>query len=123
MNELTTYNRGLAWCAMALLATLAAGCSGDKILGAGSQVGPAPAAPLVTAVAPLNNAINVAVSSTVAITFDQAMAAGTTFVVTCAAPCVNPTGAVALSAGGTVATYTLTTATTFAPLTLYTVTA
>ena len=70
-----------------------------------------------------NNAISVPVGSTVAITFDKAMAAGSTFAVTCAAPCVNPTGTVALSAGGTVATYTLTPSTSFAPLTLYTVTA
>ena len=63
------------------------------------------------------------VSSTVAITFDKAMATGSTFAITCAAPCVNPTGTVAFSAGGTVATYTLTPSTSFAPLTLYTVTA
>ena len=35
------------------------------------------------------------------ITFDKAMATGSTFAITCAAPCVNPTGTVALSAGGT----------------------
>jgi hypothetical protein len=123
MNDFNTFRRRLSWCATALLATLAAGCTGDSILGAGDRVATAPTAPAVTAVSPLNNAIGVPVSSTVAITFDKAMSTGTTFVVTCAAPCVNPTGTVALSAGGTVATYTLTPSTSLAPLTLYTVTA
>ena len=94
-----------------------------KILGAPDRVATAPVAPVVTTVSPANNAISVPVGSTVAITFDKAMAAGSTFTVTCAAPCVNPTGTVALSAGGTIATYTLTPSTSFAPLTLYTVTA
>ncbi|HYJ40575.1 MAG TPA: Ig-like domain-containing protein, partial [Steroidobacteraceae bacterium] len=123
MNDFNSFRRGLSWCATALLATLAAGCTGDSILGAGGRVATAPIAPVVTAVSPLDNAIGVAVGSTVAITFDKAMVAGTTFTVTCAAPCVNPNGTVALSAGGTVATYTLAATTSFAPLTLYTVTA
>ena len=123
MNDFNTYRRRLSWCATALLATIAAGCTGDKILGASDRVAVAPIAPVVTSVSPLDNAIGVATGSSVAITFDKAMAAGSTFAVTCMAPCVNPTGTVALSAGGTVATYTLTTSTSFAPLTLYTVTA
>ncbi len=123
MNDFITFCRRLSWCATALLATLAAGCSGDSILGADGRVSTAPIAPVVTTVSPLNNAIGVATNSTVAITFDKAMATGSTFTVTCVAPCVNPTGSVALSAGGTVATYTLTPATSFAPLTQYTVTA
>src|SRR5205085_11297384 len=56
-------------------------------------------------------------------TFDKAMAAGLNFAITCVAPCVNPTGTVALSAGSTVGTYTLTSSTSLAPLTDYTVTA
>jgi len=123
MNDFNTFRRRLSWCAAALLVTMAAGCSQDKILGAPDRVATAPIAPVVTTVSPANNAISVPVGSTVAITFDKAMAAGSTFTVTCAAPCVNPTGTVALSAGGTVATYTLTPSTSFAPLTLYTVTA
>ena len=123
MNDFNTFRRRLSWCAAALLATMAAGCSQDKILGAPDRVATAPIAPVVTTVSPANNAISVPVGSTVAITFDKAMAAGSTFTVTCAAPCVNPTGTVALSAGGTIATYTLTPSTSFAPLTLYTVTA
>lgn len=123
MNDFNTFRRRLSWCAVALLATVAAGCSQDKILGASDRVATAPIAPVVTTVAPLDNAIGVPVGSTVAITFDKPMAPGSTFAITCAAPCVNPTGTVALSAGGTVATYTLTPSTSLAPLTLYTVTA
>src|SRR5688572_3185330 len=123
MKDFNTFRRRSSWCATALLATLAAGCSGDSILGASDRVATAPIAPVVTTVSPADNAISVAVNSAVAITFDKPMAAGSTFAITCTAPCVNPTGTVALSAGGTVATYTLTPATTFAPLTRYTVTA
>jgi hypothetical protein len=121
MNDFNAFRRRLPWCAVALLATLAAGCSQDGILGANDRVATAPVAPVVTAVSPTNNAISVPVGNSVAITFDKAMAAGSTFAITCAAPCVNPTGTVALSSGGTIATYTLTPSTSFAPLTLYTV--
>ncbi|HEV7609397.1 MAG TPA: ice-binding family protein [Steroidobacteraceae bacterium] len=123
MNDFNAHHRLLSWCAAALLTTLVAGCNGDSILGAADRVAVAPVAPVVTTVSPVNNAISVAVNSAVAITFDKPMAAGSTFAITCAAPCVNPTGTVALSAGGTVATYALTPSTSFAPLTLYTVTA
>ena len=97
MNDSNTFRRRLSWCAVALLATLATGCSQDTILGAGGRVATAPIAPLVTAVSPANNAIAVPVTSSVAITFDMAMATGLNFAITCVAPCVNPTGTVALS--------------------------
>ena len=113
----------LKWSALALFCALTAGCSGDSILGAEGRTGVAPTAPVVTAVSPTDNLISVPVNSTVAVTFDKTMAAGSTFAVTCAAPCTNPTGTVALGSNGTVATYTLTPATSFAPLTRYTVTA
>ncbi len=106
-----------------MLATFAAGCSKDTILGAADRVGVAPTSPAVTLVSPGDNMISVATNSTVALTFDKRMAAGTTFTVTCAAPCVNPTGTFALNAAGTVATFTLASSTSFAPLTQYTVTA
>jgi hypothetical protein len=122
MNQLNILRRNLYWCAIATIAALAAGCNGDKILGADGRVAGAPPAPVVTTISPLANAISVPVDSTVAITFDRAMAAGSTFAITCAAPCVNPTGTVALDAGGTVATFTLSPGTTFDPLTLYRVT-
>jgi hypothetical protein len=122
MNQLNILRRSLSWCAIVTIAALGAGCNGDKILGADGRVGDAPPAPVVTTISPLANAISVPVDSTVAITFDRPMAAGSTFSIACAAPCVSPTGTVALDAGGTVATYTLTAGTTFEPLTLYTVT-
>src|SRR5512147_3286283 len=67
MNDFNLLRRGLSWCAMALLATLAAGCNGDSILGAGGRVAPAPLAPAVTLVTPADNAISVPVTSAVAI--------------------------------------------------------
>ena len=71
MYDFNTFRR-LSWCAAALLAALAAGCSGDSILGADGRVATAPIAPAVTAVSPLNNAIGVPIGSTVALTFDKA---------------------------------------------------
>jgi hypothetical protein len=109
------------WFTAFLLSVLAAGCGRDAILGSGV----ATLAPMVTAVAPLSNAMGVPITTTVAATFNEAMAPITgaaTFTVTCAAPCVNPTGTVALDATNTIATFTLTAATTLAPLTLYTAT-
>jgi hypothetical protein len=122
MNQFNILRRGLPWCAIVTIAALAAGCNGDKILGAGGRIAEAPSAPLVTTISPLANAIGVSVNSTVAITFDRPMAGGPTFSITCVAPCVTPTGTVALDSGGTVATFTLTPGTSFRPLTLYTVT-
>jgi hypothetical protein len=115
--------RASIWCAAALLATFMAGCGKDSVLGAEDRVGVAPTPPVVNTVSPANNAISVPTNSTIVMTFDKPMGAGTTFAVTCAAPCVNPAGSVALNAAGNVATFTLTPATTFAPLTQYTITA
>ncbi len=123
MNVFNTHRHGFTWCVAILLATLAAGCSKDTVLGAADRVGVAPTPPSVTTVSPANNVTTVPTNSTVAVTFDKQMAAGSTFAVSCVAPCVNPTGTVALNSAGTIATFTLTPATTFAPLTLYTVTA
>jgi hypothetical protein len=80
---------------------------------------------MVTAVTPLSNAMGVPITTTVTATFNEPMAAisgAASFTVTCAAPCVSPTGAVALDATNTIATFTLTAATTLAPNTLYTAT-
>jgi hypothetical protein len=104
-----------------LLGLLAAGCSRDPILGTGV----ATLAPMVTTVLPLGNAMAVPISTTVAATFNEPMApisGAASFTVTCAAPCVNPTGTVALDATNTIATFTLTPGTALVPLTLYTAT-
>lgn len=113
-----------------LLALFIAGCGGSgqsPILGSGGGVvTPVAVAPTVTAVAPVNNATGVAINNTIiTAAFSGPMnpitgAAG--FTVTCSAPCVSPSGSVALNAGGTIATFTLASGTTLAPGTLYTAT-
>ena len=109
-----------------LISALAAGCEGrsgrDPILGIGSIAG---IAPTVTTVAPVDKATDVSINtSTIAAAFSEPMAAigGTSFTVTCAAPCANPTGTVTLNAANRVATFALTPATDLEPLTAYTVT-
>lgn len=112
------------WFMPLLLSALAAGCSGSRtpILGS-DDVTAAP--PTVTTVAPQNGVTGVANNTTVTATFNQSMNAITgaaSFTVTCAAPCVSPTGTVQLDATKAVATFTLTPATVLLPLTLYTAT-
>jgi len=129
MNKLDNHSRFLAWSVALLLGALAAGCSkggeGSRapILGTGGIVA---LAPTVTAVAPVNNATGVPINNTIiTATFSEPVGpitGGATFTVTCAAPATNPTGTVALNAAGTIATFTLTPATTLTPLTLYTAT-
>ena len=102
------------------LGTLAAGCNKDAILGSG---GTAALRPAVTAVTPLSGATGVLTNSLVIATLNEPVAplTGTaSMTVTCAAPCVNATGAVTLDATHTIATFTLTPGTTLAPGTLYT---
>jgi hypothetical protein len=127
MNKFESHSRLLTWFMALLLSALAAGCGGgggrDPILGIG---GIAVLAPTVTAVAPVNNATGVPINNTIiTAAFSEPMApitGGATFTVTCAAPCVNPTGTVALDATNRIATFTLTPASTLAPATLYTAT-
>jgi hypothetical protein len=82
------------------------------------------APPTVTAVAPLNDATGVALNSTIiAVGFSEAMApiaGAASFTVTCASPCVSPTGTLARDADDTDATFTATA--NFEPLTTYTAT-
>lgn len=108
-----------------LLILLMAACEGgrDPILGGSGSV--AALAPTVTAVAPVNNASGVAINTLITAAFNEPMAPLTgaaSFTVTCAAPCTNPTGTVALDATNRVASFTLASTTTLAPSTLYTVT-
>jgi len=84
---------------------------------------PPPVVPAVTSVAPATQATGVSINTTVTATFSVAMAplTGTaSFSVTCASPCVSPTGTVALDGSSTHATFTP--AAPLAPLTLYTAT-
>ncbi|MBI3525760.1 MAG: DUF3494 domain-containing protein [Betaproteobacteria bacterium] len=129
MNRLNV-TKPLLWFAALLLTAAAAGCGGgdggrDPILGAGG-IAAAPLPPTVTAVAPVNNAAGVPINNTIiTAAFSEPMAPLTgaaSFTVTCTAPCVNPTGTVALDATSKIATFTLTPATALTPLTLYTAT-
>lgn len=125
MNIIEICPRSRLW-AVALtlvLGALAAGCGKDPILGAN---GMAAVRPAVTAVTPADAATGVLISSTlITATLNEPVAPITgaaSMTVTCAAPCVNPTGTVTLDATNTVATFTLAPGTTLATLTQYTVT-
>lgn len=106
MNSLLITMR--PWLAALMVGALAA-CGGggrDPILGFGGT----PVPPTVTAAVPANGTIGVATNNTViTAAFSEAMAplAAANFTVTCAAPCVNPTGTVAMDGTGRIATYTV----------------
>jgi hypothetical protein len=122
MNQFESYSRCLTWIMALLLSVLVAGCGGGRqpVLGVG---GIAVRAPTVIAVTPVNNATGVAGNPSITATFSEPMApivGGASFTVTCAAPCTNPTGTVALDATNTIATYTLTPGTALQGQTLYT---
>jgi hypothetical protein len=128
MKKIGSYSSALPWFVAVLLSALAAGCGGgsagrDPILGAGAI---AALAPTVTAVAPVNNASGVPINNAVInAAFSEAMSpltGGASMMLTCAAPCANPTGSVALDPTSRIATYNLAPATALAPLTLYTAT-
>jgi hypothetical protein len=109
------------------LAALTVGCGGkvgrDGILGTS---GIAALAPSVVATTPVSEATGVRiVNPIITATFNESMSAiagAASFPVTCAAPCVSPTGAVTLDATSKIATFTLTPTSALAPLTLYTAT-
>jgi hypothetical protein len=87
--------------------------------------GTTPAPPTVTAVDPMNAAVAVPINDTVNAVFSEPMApiaGAATFTVTCAKPCVDPTGSITLDSTSTVATFTLTAGTTLTANTPYTAT-
>ena len=101
------------------LCVLAASCGQDQIFG---NVGTAaPLVPRVIAETPANGATGVVVTTpSVSATLNEAVdpIAGTaSFTLTCAAPCISPTGTVSLDASRTVATFTLTPGTLLMPST------
>jgi len=124
-KQMNILDRNLKWLmcyATVLLSVVMAGCSNqDPILGTD---GSAALAPTVISSTPANNAIGVPTTTTTfTATFSEAMApltGGATITLTCPALCTNPTGTVALDATGRIATFTLTPATSLAPLTRYT---
>jgi hypothetical protein len=110
--------------AMGLLCAWLAGCGGGRgeILGVGAD---ARLPPTVTASTPINHATGVFGDPDITATFSEAMApigGAASFTLSCAAPCVNPTGTVSLDASATVATFALSPGAALAPLTLYTAT-
>lgn len=114
------------WFAALLLAASLTGCGGgggDPILGFD---GPPPLAPAVTAVAPLNGATGIAINTSVfSADFGERLSTpgGTaTFALTCAAPCVSPTGTTSLDPSGRIVTFSLPPGVLLAPSTLYTAT-
>ena len=84
------------------------------------------AGPTVTAVSPVNLASAVAINDRViSAAFSEPVTpfvGAATITLSCAAPCLDATGSVALSADNAIASFALTPATTLAPLTLYTAT-
>ncbi|MBC7750804.1 MAG: DUF3494 domain-containing protein [Candidatus Saccharibacteria bacterium] len=121
------------------LSFLMTGCGGgsegqSKILGVDNVTVPLPPVvplpvpvlipPTVTAVAPVNNATGVPFNNTIiTAAFSEPISpiTGTaSFVVTCAAPCISPTGTVALNSTNQIGTYTLAPETSLTPNTLYT---
>jgi hypothetical protein len=122
MNVIDSRPRCRTWLLAVTLSALAAACGKDQILGTN---GIAALVPAVTSVTPLNAATGVPTNTLVTATFNEAMApisGAASMRVTCAAPCVNPTGTVTLDATHTIATFTLTPGTTLATGTQYTVT-
>jgi hypothetical protein len=85
--------------------------------------GVTPVAPTVTAVTPISHAAGVPVNVALSATLSEPIAPFTgsaSFTVTCAAPCVSPSGSVTLDTAGSNATFTP--AANLAPLTTYTAT-
>ena len=114
------------WLAALVLGGLAA-CSGgggrDTIFGANAT---AALPPTVTSVVPLNNAAGVPTNQgVITAVFSEAMqplTGAATFTLACAAPCVPPTGTVALDAASRIATLTLPAGNSLAVGTTYTAT-
>ncbi|MDP8983670.1 MAG: Ig-like domain-containing protein [Pseudomonadota bacterium] len=126
MSMIAKHRRCTGLLMIATLVAFAAGCgTNGKQAILGTSAGAA-LAPTVTAVAPANGATGVRIANTlITATFDEPVAAlsgGASFTVTCQTPCVNPTGTVGLDVTQKVATYSLTSGTSLAPLTLYTAT-
>jgi hypothetical protein len=122
MNQsLSSIRPWLAAFVVGALVACGGGAGKDEILGFDTPILP----PTVTAVAPASNATGVPVNTAVSAAFSEPMSpiTGTaSFTITCAAPCVNPTGTVALDSTNRVATFTLAPGTALAAGTTYTTT-
>lgn len=128
MNKIQWNLRRLLWPAAMIIAAAISGCGGgsdsrDPILGTGAG---AVLPPTVSATAPANNATGVPGNlQIITANFSERIAAlnaGTSFVVSCTAPCVNPSGTLSLDSTGLIVTYTLAPGTLLSPSTVYTIT-
>ncbi len=121
MNIFNFRPQSRIWLLAIALGAVAAGCGKDPILGSG---GIAAARPVVVAVTPTNGATGVVTTNTlVTVTFNEPIAplsGNSSLALTCASPCVNPTGTVSLDATNTIATFALTPGTVLERLTQYT---
>ena len=122
MIKIAVYPKFITLLSAALISILMVACGGgqDPILGGDvAQI-----APTVTAVAPVNKAVGVAINlNIVTAEFSEPVAALTgaaSFTLTCSSPCVNPNGIVTLDSTHRIATFTLPTATNLAKNTVYT---
>jgi Ice-binding-like/Bacterial Ig-like domain len=124
MIKIKNVIKPMPWFMALLVSVFVVGCgAGSSPILGGGGVGVG-VMPTVTAVAPANNATAVPINNTIiTAAFSEPMEpiiGVATFAMTCAAPCVNPTGTVALDATKTIASYT--SAAVLAPLTTYTAT-
>jgi len=110
-----------------LLSALVAGCGDggrDPILGSGATL-PVTVAPAVTGVFPVNDSTSVALNTALisAAFSEPVFLSGTgSFTLSCAAPCISPTGTATLEASQQTATFALAPNATLAPATSYTAT-
>jgi hypothetical protein len=122
MNRFKSIRPWLAALMVGALAACGGGGGRDPVLGFDVPSSP----PTVTAVAPLANATGVALNNAViTAAFSEPMAAisgGASFTVTCAAPCVSPTGTVTLDSTARIATFALPSGGALAASTTYTAT-
>ncbi|MEX1221717.1 MAG: Ig-like domain-containing protein [Idiomarina sp.] len=123
--NLLSFSSPKKWLMLAVASTFLIACGDDgrdPILGTD---GNAALSPTVTVVTPANNATGVAlVNTSITAQFSEGVSTLTTsdFTVTCASPCVSPSGAVTMSDEDTTATFTVTDPAALDALTLYTAT-
>ena len=128
MNNLNIAYKKRLWATALFVAAVASGCGGggqgrDPILGTSAN---AVLPPTVTAVAPVNGATSVPLNlRAVSANFSEPIVSNNAtarFAITCASPCVNPTGTLVFDGTNRIGTYTFAAGTTLSPLTRYTVT-
>lgn len=124
-SKLSISNRINRWLMLAVFGTLLAACGDngpDPILGTDGNVA---LPPVVTEVAPANNATNVAtVDTVITVQFNEPVSAltATDFTVSCTSPCISPMGTVTMNEASTMATFTVTDPAALDEATLYTAT-